>query len=83
MGVVGEQQADGVWQVEGRNRFQSGEVLEIIGPELRLHEIVFQAATGRKGEPVTTVQPNAVVSMALPDGVMSGDLLRRWRRKSS
>jgi hypothetical protein len=66
--------------VEGRNRFKGGECLEIIGPTMRQAEFVFAEALNEQGEPVSTVQPNAIVSMALPSGTQSGDMLRRWRR---
>jgi putative protease len=65
--------------VGGRNRFRSGESLEIIGPAMRQSEFVFSDAVNERGEVVSTVQPNAVVVMKLPAGTQSGDLLRRWR----
>jgi putative protease len=82
VGIVGEQVAAEKWQVEGRNRIQKGDALEIIGPGLRLQEMVFAEAFGQKGEILTTVQPNAIVNMQLPEGVEQGDLLRRWKNRS-
>jgi putative protease len=80
VGIVQGVAPHGRWFVEGRNRFKSGECLEIIGPTMRQAEFVFAEALNEQGEPVSTVQPNAIVSMALPSGTQSGDMLRRWRR---
>lgn len=83
VGIVQDRSPDGVWLVGGRNRFKSGESLEIIGPGMRQSEFVFSDALNHRGEIITTVQPNAVVGMALPDGTQPGDLLRRWRNDKS
>jgi hypothetical protein len=65
--------------VEGRNRIQTGDCLEIIGPAMRQAELVFTGAFDIHGGKVETVQPNALVHMALPDAVRPGDLVRRWQ----
>lgn len=79
VGIVLGAATHGRWLVEGRNRFRSGEHLELIGPAMRQREFVFDTALDDQGEPVSTVQPNAVVQMILPDGAQPGDMLRRWR----
>jgi putative protease len=79
VGLVKEQAESGAWLVEGRNRFQAGDRIELIGPEMRHSELTFAEATDKAGEIVTTVQPNALVQMALPEGTQAGDFLRRWR----
>ena len=79
VGIVQGAATDGRWMVEGRNRFVSGECLEIIGPDMRQEAFTFFEALSEKGELVSTVQPNAVVRMALPAGTQVGDMLRRWR----
>jgi putative protease len=79
VGIVQGAATDGRWLVEGRNRFKSGECLEIIGPDMRQEEFTFAEALSEKGELVSTVQPNAVVRMLLPAGTQVGDMLRRWR----
>ncbi len=79
VGVVMEQATAGKWLVAGRNRFKSGESLQIIGPGMRQAEFVCGVAVNQQGEAVTTVQPNALVLMELPSGASPGDLLRRWR----
>ena len=79
VGIVQEQAPDGDWLVGGRNRFKSGERLEIIGPAMRQAEFDFAEALNARGETITTVQPNALVRMTLPAGAQPGDMLRRWR----
>lgn len=79
VGIVREKGPDDSWVVEGRNRFQNGDNLELIGPAMRQGELVFEQAVSLKGEVLTTVQPNALVHMSLPSGAQAGDFLRRWR----
>lgn len=79
VGLVKAQGESGDWLVEGRNRFQTGDCIELIGPQMHQSELVFTEAVNEAGETVTTVQPNALVRMALPEGTSSGDFLRRWR----
>jgi putative protease len=79
VGIVKEQTSNGEWLVEGRNRFLAGECLEIIGPAMRHAEFVFAEAVNEQGETTATVQPNALVRMALPPGSQPGDFLRRWQ----
>jgi len=79
VGIVREELSSGDWLIEGRNRFRSGERLEIIGPAMRQAEFVAAAAVSDLGEKLTTVQPNALVRLPLPAGACPGDLLRRWR----
>ena len=79
VGIVREGAGDGRCLVEGRNRFQAGDTLELIGPAMKLESFAFSQAQKQGGEVLTTVQPNAMVTMALPAGAQVGDLLRRWR----
>lgn len=79
VGIVQEAGPDGTWKVEGRNRFRSGDQLELIGPGMRQSDLTFDHATSVTGDVLTTVQPNAAVYMNLPQGAQPGDLLRRWR----
>ncbi len=83
VGTVQGEAPDGDWLVGGRNRFKSGECLEIIGPAMRQAEFVFGEALNERGEVIATVQPNAVVRMSLPAGTLPGDMLRRWRNDES
>ncbi|MDH3455102.1 MAG: U32 family peptidase [Desulfuromonadales bacterium] len=79
VGIVQGQAPRGDWLVGGRNRFKNGDCLELIGPGMRQAEFTFAEAINEQGQPVATVQPNAVVRMALPAGAQPGDMLRRWR----
>jgi putative protease len=78
VGIVRGPAPDGHWMVEGRNRIQTGDCLEIIGPDMRQAELVFAGAHDVHGGQVETVQPNALVHMSLPGGTRPGDLIRRW-----
>ena len=79
VGIVRDKDREDGWLVEGRNRFQAGEGLEIIGPEMRQAAFRFDHAYDQQGTMLSVVQPNALVRMTLPDGAAPGDLLRRWR----
>lgn len=77
VGSVEEVLADGSGWVGARNRFFSGEVLELIGPKLRQSQFVVSDASNGNHETITTIQPNARVRLPLPPGAAPGDLLRR------
>lgn len=79
VGAVVDVDESGTGLVEGRNRFLVGEQLELIGPAMRQAPLTIAAATSEAGEPLTTIQPNARVRLALPPGSRAGDLLRRWK----
>lgn len=83
VGIVKETAPSGDCLVQGRNRFMAGECLEIIGPGMRQSEFVFVEAGNEQGESLATVQPNAMVRMALPAGTQAGDMLRRWQSDKS
>lgn len=77
VGVVLDDGDDDGWLVEGRNRFAIGDDIEVIGPGMRQTSFRLAAACGAEGEPLSVVQPNARVRLALPEGTRAGDLLRR------
>ena len=79
VGIVKAAAPGGTWLVEGRNRIQHGDRLEMIGPGMRQATLLFTGAADQQGRELLTVQPNARVTMALPTGTRPGDLLRRWR----
>jgi putative protease len=74
--VVKEVTADGAL-VEGRNRFFAGEMLELIGPNMRQSTFCVGELHAENGLPLAAAQPNLRVRMALPVGAKEGDLLRR------
>ena len=79
VGIVRAPAEEGLWEVEGRNRFFAGEELELIGPEMRQATFSPAGLQTAEGRPVEVVQPNARVSMRLPQGSRPGDILRRWK----
>jgi len=79
VGIVKAAAPGGAWWVEGRNRIQHGDRLEIIGPGMRQETFLFSGAVDDLGRELRTVQPNARVAMTLPASTRPGDLLRRWR----
>ena len=79
VGIVKDVLPEGFFLIEGRNRIQSGDCLEVIGPQMINLTTTFSDAIASDGSRVSTVQPNAMVRMRLPEGSRTGDLLRRWR----
>ena len=77
VGVVLDDGSELGWLVEGRNRFECGEQLEIIGPGMRQARFEVPVARTRDDLAVTVIQPNGLVYMSLPAGTRAGDLLRR------
>jgi putative protease len=77
VGVVLEAYGDGRCLIGGRNRFFPGETLELIGPAMRQATFRVGEVQGEDGRPLSVVQPNSRVVMALPAGTQPGDLLRR------
>lgn len=77
VGVVLDDGGSDGWLVEGRNRFESGERLELIGPGMR--QMSFEAPVARTSDsqPLTIIQPNSLVRMDLPQPARKGDILRR------
>ncbi|MCK4535573.1 MAG: U32 family peptidase [Desulfuromonadales bacterium] len=77
VGVVLDDGGDNGWLVQGRNRFESSEQLELIGPGMR--QAYFKVPTARTQDDsiLTVVQPNSLVYLDLPQGSRKGDILRR------
>jgi putative protease len=77
VGVVVAVKGTGRGMVQARNRFFSGEVLELIGPEMRQAQFVAGGLVGENGRQLEVAQPNSQMEMDLPCGAQPGDLLRR------
>lgn len=75
VGVVREQ--EGGLVVQGRNRFLPGDVLELIGPQMRTSEFCVGEICSLDGARLAAGQPNRLVRLNLPTGAQAGDLLRR------
>ena len=65
------------WLVQGRNRFRSGEELELIGPGMRQAVFTVGEAQNQSGESLKVIQPNSLVYLQLPASARRGDMLRR------
>ncbi len=82
IGIVREVIMDGsqlLVRVEGRNRFYRGDVIELIGPNMRQHEFCAPVCRDSDGNNVEIIQPNAQVWMPMPIEVAVGDMLRRQK----
>ncbi|MCA1797527.1 MAG: U32 family peptidase [Geobacteraceae bacterium] len=77
LGIVREQRSATEFLVEGRNRFECGDPIEVIGPGMRQRGAIIHAARTQKDEPRTIIQPNAMVWVELPSDTRPGDMLRR------
>ncbi len=77
VGVVLEDPAEHGCLIQGRNRFESGEQLELFGPGMRQTSFTVPTARSREGESLTVIQPNSLVYLDLPEGARKGDYLRR------
>ena len=77
LGIVREQLSDTEFIIEGRNRFECGDSIEVIGPGMRQSEVTIHRAHNLKDEPCAVIQPNARVRVELPHDTRPGDMLRR------
>ncbi|MFO7831457.1 MAG: U32 family peptidase [Desulfuromonadaceae bacterium] len=77
LGIVREQLSATEFIIEGRNRFECGDSIEVIGPGMRQSEVVIHSARNLKDEPCAVIQPNARVRLELPPDTRPGDMLRR------
>lgn len=80
VGSVEEKTIDGSCLVQVRNRFHSGDQLELIGPAMKQAVVIAEnlRSVNRDGsiEDVDTVHPNMRILISLPEGAAKGDLLR-------
>jgi len=72
----------GLW-VEGRNRFLSGDELELIGPGMRQEKFSAAELEDLTGQPLSAGHANYRLRMPLPGWAEDGDLLRRQRPEPS
>jgi putative protease len=77
LGIVREQLSATEFMIEGRNRFECGDSIEVIGPGMRQNEVTVGNVRTIKDEPCTVIQPNARVCLELPPDTCPGDMLRR------
>jgi putative protease len=77
LGIVRDQLSSTEFIIEGRNRFECGDSIEVIGPNMRQSEVIVGNARTIKDEPCAVIQPNAMVRLELPPDTRPGDMLRR------
>jgi len=81
VGIVDEVQGDGTLLIDVRNRINSGDLIECIGPGMRSDTLILGnfSILPEHGVPVPAeaANPNSRIILQLPFAVEAGDLLRR------
>jgi putative protease len=81
VGVVDEVQDDGTLLISVRNRIKTGELIEFIGPGMRVDSLIlppFLLLPERGAAvPADAANPNSRILLNVPFTVQAGDLLRR------
>jgi putative protease len=75
VGIVESANADGTFTVAVRNKINSGDLVEIMGPAMR-NACCSAAMTNEQGTPLMAANPNQRIIMSLPQGTAVSDLLR-------
>lgn len=78
VGFVRRNELGELW-VDGRNRFFSGDVVELIGPGMRQQKFTVGQIMTTAGDVVPAGHPNFKLVIDLPDWAEEGDLIRRER----
>lgn len=65
--------------IDGKNRFQIGDEVELIGPAMQQEMFRVERIEDLQGQRQSVSQPNDEICLALPDWAQPGDLLRRQR----
>lgn len=81
VGVVDEVHGDGTLLISVRNRVKSGDLIEFIGPGMRVDSLILEqfSILPERGAavPAEAVNPNSKMLLKVPFAVEAGDLLRR------
>ncbi len=81
VGIVDEVRGDGTLLIDVRNRIKAGDLIEFIGPSMRVDTLTLQNFSILPGRGVATpaevANPNSRILLKLPFKVEAGDLLRR------
>jgi len=75
VGVVEEKNPDGTFTIAVRNKINSGDIVELMGPGMR-NDSFTASLTDEKGKPLEAANPNQRIKMLLPEGAAPNDLLR-------
>lgn len=78
LGIVGEQNADGLYRIEQRNKFSVGEVIEVMKPDGQNIEVTVQKILNEEGEAMESApHPKQVLYIDLGHTLEQYDILRR------
>ena len=78
LGIVGEKNAAGMYQLEQRNKFSVGETIEVMKPNGENLEVVVQRMTDENGEEITSCpHPQQIFYVDLGVELDMYDILRR------
>lgn len=78
LGIVGEQNADGLYRIEQRNKFSVGEVIEVMKPNGQNIEVTVQKILNEEGEAMESApHPKQVLYIDLGHTLEQYDILRR------
>ena len=78
LGLIGEQNADGLYSLEQRNKFYVGETIEVMKPDGRNISVEVKAITDENGVPMESCQhPTQKIFVNLGIPLSPLDLLRR------
>ena len=78
LGIVGEQNADGLYRIEQRNKFSVGEVIEVMKPDGQNIEVTVQKILNEEGEAIeSALHPKQVLYIDLGHTLEQYDILRR------
>ncbi len=78
LGIVGKKNADGMYQLEQRNKFSVGEKIEVMKPNGENLEVVVQRMTDENGEEITSCpHPQQIFYVDLGVELDMYDILRR------
>lgn len=78
IGIVKEEDTDGRWFVEMRNRFSVGDTLEILSPYSSGKSFTVESIIDKDGNDRETAHlPQEILSVACPETLHAGDILRK------
>ena len=77
LGIVGKKNADGMYQLEQRNKFSVGETIEVMKPNGENLEVVVQRMTDENGEITSCPHPQQIFYVDLGVELDMYDILRR------
>ena len=78
LGIVGEQNADGLYRIEQRKKFSVGEVIEVMKPDGQNIEVTVQKILNEEGEAMESApHPKQVLYIDLGHTLEQYDILRR------